>query len=154
VTAIAADGAVRWTTRVEADAVAITGVEGAVLADSPGARSVQWLTPGGALAGRVTVPDRASARAIAAGLLVDSGEALALWDPQGTPRWQVPAQRERWSALQGLVFVFKNMDEGTIVIAASSGAVLGRDPFGARPLAVLPGAVVMHAGHLWARALP
>ena len=46
----------------------------AVLADSPGARSVQWLTPGGALAGRVTVPDRASARAIAAGLLVDSGE--------------------------------------------------------------------------------
>lgn len=154
VTAIAADGAVRWTTRVEADAVAITGVEGAVLADSPGARSVQWLTPGGALAGRVTVPDRASARAIAAGLLVDTGEALALWDPQGTLRWQVPAQRERWSALQGLVFVYKNMDEGTVVIAASSGEVLGRDPFGARPLAVLPGAVVMHAGYLWARALP
>lgn len=46
------------------------------------------------------------------------------------------------------------MDEGTVVIAASSGAVLGRDPFGARPLAVLPGSVVMHAGYLWARALP
>lgn len=154
VTAIATDGAVQWTTRVEADAVAIVGAEGTVLADSPGARSVQWLTPGGALAGRVTVPDRASARAIAAGLLVDTGEALALWDPQGTQRWQVPAQRERWSALQGLVFVYGTMDEGTIVIEASSGAVLGRDPFGARPLAVLPKSVVMHAGYLWARALP
>lgn len=36
-----------------------------------------------------------------------------------------------------------------------TGRVLGRDPFDARPLAVVREAklMVMHAGYLWARAL-
>jgi hypothetical protein len=129
------------------------------LNDSPGARAVRFVDAAGALAGRVAVADGAAAYANARGLLVDGGEALTLWDPQGTRVWSVAKARGgRWVAMGGYMFV--RGGQATAVIAADSGAEVGRDPFGALPLAVLPatpdgpGLAVLRAGFVWARALP
>lgn len=154
--ALAGDGAERWTLKdVEADALAVVGVANAepLLNDSPGVRRVQFVTTDGALAGRVAVPDRASAHAVAAGVIVDTRESLTLWDPQGA-RWTMPGSG--FSAI-GEYVVTRN---SALVVEARTGRVLGRDPFGAEPLAVLPAGrggpalMVMRAGYLWARALP
>jgi len=93
------------------------------------------------LAGRIEVAD---------GTSVQTREGLTLWDAQGGRRWWRAGGQ--FTAIEGYV-VIKNSGE---VLEMETGRVLGRDPFDARPLAVLrerPMLMVMHAGYLWARAL-
>jgi outer membrane protein assembly factor BamB len=149
----AADGAERWSVKVDADAVAVVGEAGVepLLMDSPGVRYVQYVTAGGVLAGRIEVADGASAHAVSAGLMVQTRDAMTLWDAQGERRWWRAGGR--FSAIGDYV-VIKNSGD---IVDMKTGRVLGRDPFDARPLAVVrgePTLMVMHAGYLWARALP
>jgi len=147
----AADGAERWSVKVDADAVAVVGETGGepLLNDSPGIRHVQYVTVDGALAGRIEVAGGASAHAISAGLVVQTREGLTLWDAQGGQRWWRAGGR--FSAMGDYVVIGNSGD----ILEMTTGRVLGRDPFDARPLAVLceEELMVMHAGYLWARAL-
>lgn len=151
-------GRALWTIEgVDADAVAVVGEdsEGLLLNDSPGVRHVQYVTEHGALAGRIEVPDGASARAIGAGLVIETRETSTLWDPQGVRRWVY-----RGSGLSPRVGQYAVITGSGVVLDLRTGQALGRDPFGATPLAVLPAEgegpalMVMRAGYLWARALP
>lgn len=147
----AGDGAERWSVKVDADAVAVVGEAGVepLLNDSPGVRYVQYVTGEGVLAGRIEVADGASAQTISAGLMVQTRDAMTLWDAQGGQRWWRAGGR--FSAIGDYV-VIKNSGD---IVEMKTGRVLGRDPFDARPLAVVREAklMVMHAGYLWARAL-
>lgn len=156
--ALGADGAPRWTVAVAADAVVVVGEDDRVarLEDSPGVRALQFVTTDGQLGGRVVVPDLAAAYAVGVGVIVEDGAALTLWDAQGREVWTRAAGRGRWSAIGGYVLIKEAHPGGTVIVEAGSGRAIGRDPYAAEPLAVLPAAkrVVMRAGYLWARALP
>lgn len=160
VSAVGLDGKDRWVVQATADAVVVAGEEDAVarLNDSPGIRWVQLLASDGRTTGRIEVPDRATAHATGAGVLIDTREALVLRsDVDGKVLWERKVSNVRWSAMGGYLFMTGGYPAGTLIVEASGGKTLGYDPFGATPLAVLRGEkrlVVMRAGYLWARALP
>ena len=151
-----------WRRAVAADALAVVGEASPAtprLQPAAGGRQLQVLTSGGALAGRITVGPWATARVLADGLLVDDAAGLALWGGDGRLRWRHATTGGQVTALVDRVFVRGSQPATTVILAAKTGAIVGRDPVGAEPLAVLPadgGApalAVLRAGSLWALEL-
>lgn len=151
-----------WRRAVAADALAVVGEGSPVtprLRPAAGERQLQFLSSAGALAGRITVGPRATAWVLADGLLVDDAPGLALWGGDGRLRWRHATTGGQVTVLADRVFVRGSQPATTVILAARTGAIVGRDLVGAEPLAVLPAdgeapaLAVLRAGSLWALEL-